>query len=115
MVVAIAAHILGPGAAAEDLADEILVDFLFGAVHRISHERAIESYLRLMTVRRALRRSHQEKKTVSAVQPEEAVEDQDAIELRTMLPRLALCLAKLTPKARNALRLRYQNELTTEH
>lgn len=115
-VAAIARDILGRGDEADDLADEVLVDFLYNVVHRIEHEEAIKSYLRLMTVRRAFRRKRREDRTRPLVVERKSEADhEDAVGLQLLMPRLERCLQVLTPKARQALTLRFRGEMTNEH
>jgi RNA polymerase sigma factor (sigma-70 family) len=115
-VLALARRVLGPTSEAEELADEVLVDFLYVAVHRIDHEEAIRNYVRLMTVRRALRRSKRRRKQTPFGEAHFAApNDPDELTFKLMMPRLEGCLEGLTPKARQALTLRYRGEMTTEH
>ncbi len=113
---ALCVKVLGPGPDAEDLADEVLVDVMFVRVHSIQHTRALRTYLRLMAVRRAQRRHSRrngQDPTDNLVDNESTPADDIASD-RVLLERLPQCLAQLTPKAQDALRLRYQGELTTE-
>lgn len=115
---AICAHILGAGPEAEDLADEVMTDFLFKYVQQLSREEALESYLRLMAVRRALRARELRRRTIFQELPQKS-EDRplpdEVAGWAQLVPRLPDCLGKLTPKARQAIRLRFQADLTHEN
>lgn len=93
-----------------------MTDFIFKYVHRLSREEAIDSYLRLMAVRRAMR-LRDLRARIAPPDLTASIEHAPADETAgwaQLVPRLPLCLDKLTPKARQAIRLRFQGELTNE-
>ncbi len=95
-VYAICAQILGGGADATDTAVDLLTDFMVDYVNRLSHPRALRSYLRLMAVRRSLRR--REKRSVmeyvdtDRLGDEQAVDPEEAAGYAVLAPRLLLVL-----------------------
>ncbi len=115
-VYAICARILGGGADATELATDVLTDFLFEHVHRLSNPRAARSYLRLMAVRRSLRRRERRRELVGKdadrLPTPMRVDAEEAAALSSLQPRLDACLGQLTDKAQQMLRLRYAQELT---
>jgi RNA polymerase sigma factor (sigma-70 family) len=117
-VYAVCAHVLGTGADAEDVADEVLIDFVFLHVRRLKNPRVVGSYLRVMAVRRAIK-FRQTRSRFSELVGDHVDGDSGNVEqqvvIRTALPKLERCLAVLTPKARRVLRLRFELELTNEH
>ena len=103
---------------AEEIATEVLVDFIFRRVHELRHDGAAASYLKLMAVRRAVRMRDQLHRFSGElnedVPGQEVPSILDTVEAGTLLPRLAACLEKLSAKSRKALQLRYGEEMTTE-
>ncbi len=117
-VYAICAHILGSGPDATDVAVDLLLDFMTDYVQRLSHPRALRSYLRLMSVRRSLRFRGVRDKNVSTdfenlVDADEP-SPEDAVGSAMMMPRLNGCLEELTPKAQQVIRLRFGRQMTNE-
>lgn len=113
---ALAALVLGPGPAADDLADEVLVEVLFYRVQNLRHDAALSSYLRLAVTRRAVRARKRRALEVSDARLAEQGApgpDEHAV-TADLLRRLPACLKALTPKAQDALRLRHQADLTQE-
>ncbi len=122
-VESLCARVLGHGADAVEIATDVLGDFLFQYVDGVESPRAVSTYLKLMATRRSLRwvrtrgRSDEMQEDDSA--PSELGGDREpgvdqAIWARQMMPRLDGCLDKLTPKAREVLKMRFGTELTNE-
>ena len=117
-VYVICAHILGAGPNATDTAVDILTDFMFKHVQKLSNPQSAYAYLRLMSVRRSLRRrdrvaelngrNHDSLPDINAVCAD------DEAEKALLLPRLADCLGLLTPRAQKVLKLRFGEDLTNE-
>jgi RNA polymerase sigma factor (sigma-70 family) len=121
------ARVLGQGADAQEIATDVLGDFLFRYVDGVESPRAVSTYLKLMATRRSLRwvknrgrndEVQDDGAAGAALDPagaralEPAVDQ--AIWARQMMPRLDGCLEQLTPKAREVLKLRFSTELTNE-
>ena len=111
-VFAICAHILGKGAAATDLAVDVLTAFMFDYVHGLSHPATATAYLRLMAVRRALQKRKEQRFFAEVKDFETLVEDgartpEDEALCRASMPRLENCLSHLSPKAQQVIRLSY--------
>ena len=104
---------------AEDVAEDIWMDFLFTHVDKVREPRAVSSYLRMMTVRRCMRlrefdARHQELDgaTEPASNPEESLLGQlDQPRLRARLER---CLEKIDGRARWMLQQRFFEEQKLE-
>jgi RNA polymerase sigma factor (sigma-70 family) len=115
-VYAICARVLGDGADAHDVADAVMVDFMFDCVKRLANAGTMGAYLRLMAARRAIRRREQKARNIESelhTQIDESRSDPDqSIHLAKAASALEECLRKLTPKAQEALRLRYSGDLT---
>ncbi len=116
VVFGICARVLGNGADASDVADAVMVDFMFDCVKRLASARTMEAYVRLMAARRAIRRRDRVAKSVRPEvdsQVDESRGDPDqSIHLQNATSALEQCLQKLRPKAQEALRLRYAGDLT---
>jgi RNA polymerase sigma factor (sigma-70 family) len=116
IVYGICARVLGTGADASDVADAVMVDFMFDCVKRLENAGTMGAYVRLMAARRAIRRREQKSKNVASelhARVDESRADPDhSIHLAKAESTLAECIRKLTPKAQEALRLRYSGELT---
>jgi RNA polymerase sigma factor (sigma-70 family) len=114
---ALCASVLGRGPDADEVADAVLVDFLFDYVHRMQHPEAVATYVRLMAMRRSLRlkakRDASESDAVLEGEIDPAKPD-EAAHVALLRPRLADCLNRLTPKAQEVIRLRYSGDLTNE-
>jgi RNA polymerase sigma factor (sigma-70 family) len=114
----ICSHILGPGPDANDIAVDVLVDFMYRYAQTLSNPKAMHAYLRLMATRRSLR--FKEKRM--RYKDEELDEKGDdltekaleAANCSFLQPKLAECLSQLTPKAQKAVRLRYSKEMTND-
>lgn len=116
-VEALCGRILGPSGDAQELAADVLGDFLFNYVDRLETPRAVSTYLKLMATRRSLRR-HKARERTNEVDDEqfhdETAPPDQAIWARQVLPKLDECMGGLTPKAREVLKLRFSTELTNE-
>lgn len=114
---AVCAHVLHDRVRAEDLAEDVLMDFAFEHVDRVEHPRAVPSYLRLMAVRRA-RRIKQKQNRHEEVSPERTsgVDEERALVTAIDAPARKACLSRCIDaqdkKARTMLRLRFYNERT---
>ncbi len=116
LVLPICVHVLGDRSQAQDITDEVMIDFIFDAVHRLRSEQAALAYLRLMAARRAIR--YRDRRRGEVDQAEQLIDlgqaPDEAAQVNLLLPKLEVCMEKLTPKARKALRLRFVAELTNE-
>lgn len=116
-LLAVCTHILGDRVRAEDLAEDVLMDFVFEHVDRVEHPRAVASYLRLMAVRRA-RRIRQKQNRHESVRVDRArpVDEEssmvEAIDAPNRQACLAKCIDQQDKKARQMLRLRFYNEMS---
>ena len=109
------AAIVKTDADAADIADGVLIDFLFGHVDNIRHAEAVRAYVQLMAARRAVRfrkRAHQITNGVDQLVDSENLELSG--EQALVLKRVTECAERLTHKARTVLRLRYRGDLTNE-
>lgn len=116
-LLAVCTHILGDRVRAEDLAEDVLMDFAFEHVDRVEHPRAVASYLRLMAVRRARRiRQKQNRHESGHIERARPVDEErmlvDAIDAPQRQACLSRCIEKQDKKARQMLRLRFYNELS---
>ncbi len=114
----ICARVLGPGPDAVDTAVDVLIEFMFDAVHRLSHPKALRSYLRLMAVRRCYRRQQEQCKyrdtNTDLLNDDSGRDPETETEFRRMMEGLNHCLGTLTPKAQQIMRLRYGRQITNE-
>lgn len=102
---------------ASDTTSEVLTDFIFTYVHKMTHPGAMRSYVHLMAVRRSLRAKGKIETTSSDVLEFLAAEGKNPEEaacLADMMPQLNKCVGKLTPKAQEVLQLRYGQDLTNQ-
>jgi RNA polymerase sigma factor (sigma-70 family) len=117
-IYAICAHVLGRGDNAQEVTDDVLVDFLFRYVHHVSDSTRVDAYIRLMAARRAVRfrnmarRVHQQDMDEHIDGREIGPEDR-AI-LSNQGRRVVACMSRLTPKARRVLDLRFRSDLTND-
>ena len=111
------ARILGQSGDAQELAADVLGDFLYTYVDGVETPRAVPTYLKLMATRRSLR-LHKAKERAGEIDDEQLHDDtvtpDQAIWARQVMPKLDRCMGILTPKAREVLRLRFGTELTNE-
>ena len=118
-VYAVALSILKSSPDATEVAVDVLSDFMFDYVHKVHRGSAMQSYLRVVTARRALR--YLKKKQASSSKDLEELMDfnsqspEESAFYSGLLPKLHHCMAQLTPKAQRVLRLRYQREYTNEN
>ena len=116
---ALCARVLGRGPDAEELAQDVLTEFVFERAPRLERPEAAYAYLKLMALRRAQRYRERRRELPEEELPVPVDGDAlDAIERRgeaAALGRLGECLGRLTEKARKVLQLRYGSELTNEH
>lgn len=112
---AVCAHVLGDRVRAEDLAEDVLMDFAFEHVDRVEHPRAVASYLRLMAVRRARRiKQKQNRHDTDSLERTSGVDEEGmmvaAIDTPNRVACLAECIDAQDKKARTMLRLRFHAE-----
>lgn len=116
-VYGLCARVLGEGAVAEEIADEVLVDFLFGCIQRLTHHDAVGPYLRLMATRRSLRAKTRLARRADGDPDRQRSNERSpeaASELQATLLVLERCLEHLTPKAKAVINLRFIGDLTQE-
>lgn len=99
---------------ADDVADSVLVDFLFGHLQELRRTDAIGPYLRLMAARRALQRKRRSREVVASIDVPQDALGEEAAERAVLSERIEECAHVLTPKARTVLRLRFAGDLTAE-
>ena len=115
-LVAVCTAVLGDRARAEEMAQDVWIDFAYNHVDRVQHARALYPYLRLMAVRRARRSAARRARFRREGDPPETVGVPDeqrmlgALDARMRADRLAECLDGLTPRARQMLRQRIHRE-----
>jgi len=109
--------VLGNPPDASAVAVEVLSDFLMNEVHLVNNPRAIFSYLRIMTARRALK-LREKMNPYTPIESMEIGEDtrdpEELAHLVSLMPHLDTCLGKLTPKAQKVLRLKYHRGMPHE-
>jgi RNA polymerase sigma factor (sigma-70 family) len=112
----ICTRVLADGSEAGEVADEVLIDFMFNYVNRLDHARTMGAYLRLMAARRAIRHRERRSKHVElAAQADDSQPDPERSILHAKaVSALEHCFRKLTPKAQEAVRLRYSADLTQQ-
>ncbi len=116
-VYAVCRHILGDGADASEAAVDVMTDFMTKYVHSLSNEAAINAYLRLMAVRRSIKYKKFREKHIS-LQPDtdmvndDALSPEESAQFAFLVPRLNECMGRLTGKARQAVQLRYAEQMT---
>jgi RNA polymerase sigma factor (sigma-70 family) len=111
----ICARMLGGGAEATDTAVDLLTDFMTHFVHQLQEPRALRTYVRLMAVRRSQEVVRRRKKSVRLgfdPMDEAGATPEEMAHWHALKPYLDGCLEKLTPKARQALRLKYGQKLS---
>ena len=113
----ISAHILGSGPDAVDVLVDLLVEFMDERAETLTTPEALYAYLRMTTVRRAIRyRDRRGKQTMLSEQLTEESErtPEELASLSILMPRLDECLESLSPKAQQTLRLKFGTEITNE-
>lgn len=111
-------HILRDRVRANDIAVDIMTDFLFEYSQRLDHPGATQSYLRLMAVRRSSRQRQRMSECDSLDEHSAGlphIDDSESSHARIMVPRLENCLGELSDKAQQALRLRFREDLPFEN
>jgi len=104
---------------AEDMAEDIWMDFLFDHVDRVQHAPAMGAYLRMTTVRRCVRmkswrKRHDPIDELPDLQHPERELAPDKLARQQDKQRLERCLERLKPQARTVFRLRYEEDLTQD-
>jgi RNA polymerase sigma factor (sigma-70 family) len=110
--------ILGQGLPANEMAVEVLDEFLSKYVHQISNPKALDAYLRMMAIRKCIK----ERKKLNSPQyfdmdefcDDGAMTAEEAANYQILMPKLEECLKQLSPKAQRVLKLRYFSEMTNE-
>ena len=116
-ITATARHYLKDDLRAEEMAEDIWVDFVLKYVDNLQHGRAIDRYLHMMTVSRCIR-FNQFLRTLDPVSPctqdpsepaGENIESEiiDAIDQPAVLSRLHACLESLAARKQRMVRLRF--------
>lgn len=123
-VLSICSRILGAGPSAVDVTVDLLNDFLFHYVHRLSNEEGAWAYLKLMAVRRSVRERKRLAKKESfdeCMIPGGAMAlsgiAQDEIAKQELVGYLLLlneCLEGLSPKAQSTIRLKFKKGLSNQ-
>ncbi|MBN2804469.1 MAG: sigma-70 family RNA polymerase sigma factor [Deltaproteobacteria bacterium] len=127
---AICFKILGRKSLANDIATDLLTDFIFKYVHQLSNPNGAWSYLRLMAVRRSIRAQNRNNKDVSyeedtpgivstnislsGVYFDNNTDAENRALMKILQEKLDKCLETLTPKAQASIRLKYTRELADE-
>lgn len=114
---AICAKILVSDADASDAAVDLLNEFIRRRVHSIEDPRAVENYIRLMAVRQSLELRRKRDRNVALdgdIIDSGSIDPEEQAIVNTLLPRLDYCLDKLTPKAKQTLRLKFYSQLSNE-
>ena len=110
----VCARILGSGAETTDIAVDLLTDFMTHFVNRLEEPRALRTYVRLMAVRRAQEASKRRRRNEALLvdpKDETIATPEELAHWQALAPHLNDCLEKLTPKSRQALRLKYGQQL----
>jgi RNA polymerase sigma factor (sigma-70 family) len=110
----VCARILGSGAETTDIVVDLLTDFMTHFVHRLEEPRALRTYVRLMAARRAQEASKRRKRRDQLLfepMDEAGRTPEELAHWQALSPFLDDCLDKLTPKARQALRLKYGQQM----
>ena len=111
-------RILGDTFAAREVSAEVLCDFLFKYVQGVTCPQAVSTYLQLMAVRRAVkergRAARPSQVDMDTLNDPVGLTPEDRAAYRVQLPRLEACLAKLSPKAQQVLKLRFFGDMTNE-
>jgi len=118
-VTAVCVHLLRDAALAEEVAEDVWMDFVYQSIDRVERPEAVAAYLRVMAVRRCVRlrerRSRHEEFTdrgPAGADPEAAVVG--ALDWPARRRRLEACLKRLSARARQVLRLRFHLDQTQE-
>jgi RNA polymerase sigma-70 factor, ECF subfamily len=118
-VLAVCQRLLSDKALAEQTAEDVWLDFLYGHVDAVRSAAAVEGYLKMMTVRRCRRTRDQQTRHTELDEQLLAPVGSEAetvavLDHRRLTRRLDTCLGQLTPRTRQALSWRYHEELTQE-
>ncbi|MBN1961414.1 MAG: RNA polymerase sigma factor [Deltaproteobacteria bacterium] len=108
--------VLGEGFSANEISVEVLDDFLTKYIHTLESPKAILTYLQLMATRRSIKEKQrldtaydyhiENQVALNTVSPE------DRATYHLIMPRLNICLNKLTPKVQRIVKMRYFEELS---
>jgi RNA polymerase sigma factor (sigma-70 family) len=112
-------HVLREKELAENIAEDIWMDFIYQHVDQLKEAKAISSYLRMMTIRRCIRinqwrQKHdtlEEEASLAVGSENEVVHN---IDQQKYLWHLDHCLAKLNERNRRVMYMRYFQEMTQE-
>lgn len=116
-MVATAQHYLRDEARAEEIAEDVWLDFVLDYVDRIRDERAINRYLHMMTVSRAVRLRRLLRRCEPPSERNERTTDPtheviEQIDRPAMVSRLHRCVEALGKKKRRMLRMRFYGDQT---
>lgn len=103
---------------ASEVTSDVISDFVLKYIQNFNHSRAIPSYVRAMISQRACR--FRDQKTFFT-----ALNDADLIDMRSLSPedathyscqiaKLESCIAHLTPKAQQVVKMKYYLQMTNE-
>jgi RNA polymerase sigma factor (sigma-70 family) len=116
---AVCERILGAGAQAREIAEDVITDVAMVHVDKIRLERSLPTYLRMVAVRRCARLKaaqgrHDELGHHADHRdgPEAALVEAD--EAHRWRRRIGRCLARLQPRVRLVLRMRFHEDATQE-
>ena len=114
VVYPICSRMLNGASDATDTSVDLLVDFISHYVHKLEEPKALYAYVRLMAIRRSQALVKRHKDTIRlGFDPidELAVTAEETVHWQALNTYLDDCLNKLTPKARQVLRLKYGQHL----
>lgn len=112
---AVSRRILRDDRRAEDLANDVISDFLFSYVDNLQSAAAIPAYLRMAVVRRAVRtRERLEKDAPIDTQGHSTPDVDDAIDQDRAKLRLRKCLEALQTRDRTLVRMRFDEGKTQD-
>lgn len=116
-IYAIALHVLKDPPLANDVTTDVLVDFMFTHVHSLTNPNSAKSYLRLMTIRRAINAKNKRFKETLIENMDDYLDDthQETTVNQCLFGQImGHYISKLTPKAQSILRLKYEQDLPNE-
>lgn len=116
---AVCTHVLKDPALAEEIAEDVWMDFVFDSIQRVEQPEAIGTYLRVMAVRRCVRvrerrMRHEELGERSRAGSDPEGEVISALDWPDRRLSLEACLGLLSARARQILRLRFHLDQTQE-
>lgn len=116
VVYAISRYILGNSADASEVAVDVLSDFMTTYLHNVTTSDSVQAYIRLMATRRALKYRTKRNRMVAvefdSFSDLDNLDPEQVAQLSQLIPRISVCMEKLTPKAQSVVRLRYRKHMT---